>query len=152
MDTKSIDYDTNPTGRNAIGTLFGQRNGIGVGNITPDVVPAHRRWNIAKAFAEINREAGLFWHRHHHVLANVYMNMKSYIMAFCEKIRQRKEKRRIARCIDDSNHRIQIREFNGKLCIAIDNIPVVVIEEDWNAVDVLAKSRDTFAEYIKLKH
>lgn len=152
MDTKSIDYDTNPTGRNAIGTVFGQGNGNGVGNITPDIVSAHRRWNLAKTFEKVNRETGVLWHRYNQVLANVYMIVRAKLMAFGERMRQRKAERKIANAIDEAHHRIQIREFNGTLCIAIDNIPVVPIQEDWNAFEVLAQSRDTFAEYIKLKH
>lgn len=147
MNEKWIGYDTNTTGCRTHRIIFDKRNGIGVGNITPDVVPSHRQWNIKKAFAEINRKAGLLWHRHHQVLEGLYMNIKT----ISNRMRQRKAERRIADIKDEAQHRIQIREFGGKLCLAIDNIPVVPIQEDWNAFDVLASCRKTFGEYLTAK-
>lgn len=49
-------------------------------------------------------------------------------------------------CHEEAKRRVQYREFQGKLCIALDNIPLLPIE---NAYDGMLEScRETFKEYI----
>lgn len=60
--------------------------------------------------------------------------------------RTRKECRLNNKCCDEAERRIQYREFNGKLVVALDNMPIVPVTENNNTV--LEDCRDLFASYI----
>lgn len=50
------------------------------------------------------------------------------------------------RCAMEAERRIQYREFQGKLVVALDNMPLVPVTE--NNETVLEDCRDLFARYI----
>lgn len=58
----------------------------------------------------------------------------------------RKECRLNNRCVLEAERRIQYREFNGKLVVALDNMPIVPVTENNNTV--LEDCRDLFGSYI----
>lgn len=60
--------------------------------------------------------------------------------------RTRRECRLNNQCVDEAERRIQYREFNGKLVIALDNIPIVPVTE--NSSILLEDCRDIFGSYI----
>lgn len=60
--------------------------------------------------------------------------------------RTRKECRLNNRCVDEAERRIQYREFNGRLVVALDNMPIVPVTENNNTV--LEDCRDLFGSYI----
>lgn len=58
----------------------------------------------------------------------------------------RKETKLNNQCVLEAERRIQYREFNGMLVVALDNIPIVPVTENNNTV--LDDCRDVFARYI----
>lgn len=58
----------------------------------------------------------------------------------------RKEARLNNQCVLEAERRIQYREFNGMLVIALDNIPIVPVEE--YSSDTLEDCRALFGSYI----
>lgn len=57
--------------------------------------------------------------------------------------------RRMERLTDEVAHRLQIREFNGGLVIALDNIPVVPINQESDKIGLLSSGRDILKQYLK---
>lgn len=57
--------------------------------------------------------------------------------------------RRMERLADEVAHRLQIREFNGWLVIALDNIPVVPINQESDKIGLLSSGRDILKQYLK---
>lgn len=57
--------------------------------------------------------------------------------------------RRMERLADEVAHRLQIREFNGGLVIALDNIPVVPINQESDKIGLLSSGRDILKQYLK---
>lgn len=57
--------------------------------------------------------------------------------------------RRMERLADEVAHRLQIREFNGGLVIAFDNIPVVPINQESDKIGLLSSGRDILKQYLK---
>lgn len=58
----------------------------------------------------------------------------------------RKEARLNNQCVLEAERRIQYREFDGMLVIALDNIPIVPVEE--YSSDTLEVCRALFGSYI----
>lgn len=58
----------------------------------------------------------------------------------------RKETRLNNQCALEAERRIQYREFNGKLCVALDNVPIIPVTEQQNTV--LDDCRELFGSYI----
>lgn len=46
----------------------------------------------------------------------------------------------------EAKQRIQIREYNGKICLSLDDIPVLVIND--NPTAVLDASRELLASFL----
>lgn len=61
--------------------------------------------------------------------------------------RTRKECRLNNRCVLEAERRIQYREFNGRLVVALDNMPIVPVTENNNTV-LLEDCRDLFGSFI----
>lgn len=61
----------------------------------------------------------------------------------------RKETKLNNKCCKEAEHRIQFREFRGNLCIALDNVPIIPVEE--SDIELLNSSRKTFQQYIFLQ-
>lgn len=57
--------------------------------------------------------------------------------------------RRTERLADEVAHRLQIREFNGALVIALDNIPVIPINQESDKIGLLSSGRDILKQYLK---
>lgn len=57
--------------------------------------------------------------------------------------------RRMERLAEEVAHRLQIREFNGGLVIALDNIPVVPINQESDKIGLLSSGRDILKQYLK---
>ena len=57
--------------------------------------------------------------------------------------------RRMERLADEVAHRLQIREFNGGFVIALDNIPVVPINQESDKIGLLSSGRDILKQYLK---
>lgn len=49
-------------------------------------------------------------------------------------------------CTREAERRIQYMEFDGKLCVAFDGIPIAPVTE--NNEDILYESREVFQKYI----
>lgn len=50
------------------------------------------------------------------------------------------------RMLIEAKQRIQIREYNGKICLSLDDIPVLVIND--NPTAVLDASRELLASFL----
>ena len=61
--------------------------------------------------------------------------------------RQKKERRREARLEMEVQERLQVREFNGQLCLCLDNVPVIA-RTAFNDTE-LKQARYMLKQYIK---
>nr|DAT31195.1 MAG TPA: hypothetical protein [Caudoviricetes sp.] len=89
-------------------------------------------------------------------MSKLSINMRRMIVKYtdiCWLITNWKSNRKIRKCCELNNkchleaeRRIQYREFQGNLCVALDNIPLIPLDGTDN--EVLKSCRETFQSYI----
>ena len=68
------------------------------------------------------------------------------ITGYKARLKTRRRARLHVSCYKEALRRIQYREFGGNLCIALDNVPILAIDNaDPQTLDAC---RETFKEYI----
>lgn len=89
-------------------------------------------------------------------MSKLSINMRRLIVRWCDILwlidnhkANRKTRKRCKlnnKCCEEAQHRIQYREFEGNLCIALDNIPLFPVDGFNN--ECLDATRETFQKYI----
>lgn len=75
-----------------------------------------------------------------------FRELDMLITGYKATLKTRRRARLHESCYKESIRRIQYREFGGNLCIALDNVPILAIDNaDPQTLDAC---RDTFMQYI----
>ncbi len=74
--------------------------------------------------------------------------MTEWWRAVCARSENRNRHRRTAAMVRESAHRVQIREFDGEMYLALDNVPVLPADGiAWDLPTAVAVSREAWVKY-----
>ncbi len=74
--------------------------------------------------------------------------MTETIQEFLEGKRKAYERKKTARRNKEAEHRVQLREFDDKICLCLDNIPLVPIKD--GNTDMLKTARGIFRDWLEI--